>query len=134
MITRRNVIGAAAAAGGAAILNQVGLLAPKVVGAGEPAGHTGEATPPLPPAEPGRDYTPVFTPNGATLEYRVMDGVKVMHLIAGEIEHEFAPGLRAKCWGYNGRTPGPTIEAVAGDRLRFYVTNRLPAPTTVHWH
>jgi FtsP/CotA-like multicopper oxidase with cupredoxin domain len=57
-----------------------------------------------------------------------------MHLIAEPVEHEFAPGLTAHCWGFNGRTPGPTIEAVEGDRLRIYVTNRLPAPTTVHWH
>jgi FtsP/CotA-like multicopper oxidase with cupredoxin domain len=64
----------------------------------------------------------------------VVDGVKVFHLVAGEVEHEFAPGLTAKVWGYNGRTPGPTIEAVEGDRVRIYVTNRLPAPTSVHWH
>ncbi len=63
-----------------------------------------------------------------------MDGVKVFHLIAEEFEHEFAPGLKAKCWGYNGRTPGPTIEVVEGDRVRIYVTNRLPEPTSVHWH
>jgi FtsP/CotA-like multicopper oxidase with cupredoxin domain len=37
-------------------------------------------------------------------------------------------------WGYNGRTPGPVIEAAFGDRLRIYVTNRLPEPTSVHWH
>ncbi len=43
-------------------------------------------------------------------------------------------GLVARCWGYNGLTPGPTIEAVEGDRVRFYVTNNLPEPTTVHWH
>jgi manganese oxidase len=29
---------------------------------------------------------------------------------------------------------GPTIEAVEGDRVRIYVTNRLPAATSVHWH
>ncbi len=88
----------------------------------------------LPPGEPGRDYTPVYTPNGSTLSYKIVDGVKVMHLIAEPVEHEFAPGLVAHCWGYNGTTPGPTIEAVAGDKLRIYVTNRLPAETTVHWH
>ena len=38
------------------------------------------------------------------------------------------------CWGYNGQTPGPTIEAVEGDRVRIYVENRLPEPTSVHWH
>lgn len=42
--------------------------------------------------------------------------------------------MRARVWGYNGHTPGPTIEAVEGDRVRIYVTNRLPEPTSVHWH
>jgi len=45
-----------------------------------------------------------------------------------------APGLKANCWGYNGGVHGPTIEAVEGDIVRIYVTNKLPAPTTVHWH
>lgn len=29
---------------------------------------------------------------------------------------------------------GPTFEAVEGDRVRIYVTNKLSAPTSVHWH
>ncbi|NIC39830.1 multicopper oxidase domain-containing protein, partial [Aquabacterium sp. A08] len=37
-------------------------------------------------------------------------------------------------WGYNGQSPGPTIEVVEGDRVRCFVTNRLPEPTTIHWH
>ncbi len=76
----------------------------------------------------------VVTPNGSTLPWNIVHGVKVGHLIAEPVDHEFAPGLRAECWGYNGSTPGPTIEAVEGDHLRIYVTNRLPEPTTVHWH
>jgi FtsP/CotA-like multicopper oxidase with cupredoxin domain len=86
------------------------------------------------PGEPGRDYTPVVTPNGESLPFKIVDGAKVFHLKAEEVDHEFTPGLEAKCWGYNGRVHGPTIEAVEGDRLRIYVTNRLPAPTSVHWH
>lgn len=86
------------------------------------------------PGRPNEDYRPVMTPNGATLDYRVVDGVKVFHLVAGEVDHEFASGLTARTWGYNGRTHGPTIECVEGDRVRIYVTNRLIAPTTVHWH
>nr|WP_291261996.1 copper oxidase [Gemmatimonas sp.] len=86
------------------------------------------------PGRPGRDYTPVITPNGSTLPFTIVDGVKVFHLIAEPVEHEFAPGLAAQCWGFNGSTPGPTIEAVEGDRVRIYVTNALPAPTSVHWH
>jgi hypothetical protein len=88
----------------------------------------------LPPGEPGRDYTPVVVPNGATLPWKIVDGWKVYHLVVEEFEHVFAPGLTATCWGYNGHTPGPVIEAVEGDRVRIYVTNKLPAPTSVHWH
>ena len=86
------------------------------------------------PGEPGKDYTPVITPNGTTLPSKVIDGVKIFHLIAEEVDHEFAPGLRAQCWGFNGHVHGPTIEAVEGDRLRIYVTNKLPENTSVHWH
>jgi FtsP/CotA-like multicopper oxidase with cupredoxin domain len=76
----------------------------------------------------------VITPNGETLRWKRDGAVKVGHLVASEIEHEFVPGLRTFAFGYNGRTPGPTIEAVEGDRVRLYVTNRLPQKTTVHWH
>ena len=86
------------------------------------------------PGVPDKDYTPVITPNGSTLAYKVVGGVKVFHLTAEEIDHEFAPGMSALCWGYNGSVHGPTIEAVEGDRVRVYVTNKLIAPTTVHWH
>lgn len=108
-----------------------------------PAAHAhGSAAPqtPIPASTPAdkpasiNGQPAVLTPNGSTLPWRIVKGVKVGHLIAEPVEHEFAPGLRASCWGYNGTTPGPTIEAVEGDRLRIYVTNRLPEPTTVHWH
>ena len=45
-----------------------------------------------------------------------------------------APGMKAHLWGYNGASPGPTIEAVEGDKVRIFVTNKLPEHTTVHWH
>ncbi len=79
-------------------------------------------------------YVPVRTLNGWTLPYQVKNGVKEFHLVAEEFEHEFAPGSVAKCWGYNGCTPGPTIEVVEGDRVRIFVTNRLGEHTTIHWH
>ncbi|MFO8008748.1 MAG: copper oxidase [Candidatus Brocadiia bacterium] len=87
-----------------------------------------------PPGEPGRDYTPCVTPNGVTAEYKVVDGVKVFHLVAEPIQWRITPGLQIHTWGYNGRVPGPTIELAEGDRVRIYVTNHLPAPTSVHWH
>jgi FtsP/CotA-like multicopper oxidase with cupredoxin domain len=64
-----------------------------------------------------------------------MDGnVKVFRLVAEPVQREFAPGMVVNCWGYNGQTPGPTIEVVEGDRVRIFVTNHLPEPTTIHWH
>ncbi len=88
----------------------------------------------LAPGRPGRDYLPVVVPNGSKLSWKIAGGAKVFHLVAEEVEHEIAPGLKATCWGYNGQVHGPLIEAVEGDRFRVYVTNRLPAATTVHWH
>lgn len=79
-------------------------------------------------------YSPTHTLNGWTLPYTIKDGVKEFHLVAEEVDHEFAPGSSAKCWGYNGSTPGPTIEAVEGDRVRILVTNLLKEHTTIHWH
>lgn len=76
----------------------------------------------------------MVTPNGSTLPLRTVRGRRVGHLVAEPVRHSFAPGLDAEVWGYNGSSPGPTIEAVVGERLRLYVTNRLPEPTTVHWH
>ncbi len=90
--------------------------------------------PVLAPGLPDKDYTPVITPNLSSLPWKVVDGVKVFHLVAEEVWHSFASGLKAKCWGYNGQVHGPTIEAVEGERIRIYVTNKLKAPTSVHWH
>jgi FtsP/CotA-like multicopper oxidase with cupredoxin domain len=82
----------------------------------------------------GGGYTPVVTPNGATLAWELKDGAKEFHLVAEPVKREFAPGMTVDCWGYNGRTPGPTIEVVEGDRVRLFVTNRLPERTSMHWH
>jgi FtsP/CotA-like multicopper oxidase with cupredoxin domain len=138
MVSRRDVIGKSAALAGASVLlaraRAAAASQADATGLGWQSSYSGTTLPPQKPGEPGRDYTPTITPGGATLPFRVVDGVKVFHLVAEEVEHEFAPGLKAKCWGYNGRVHGPTLEAVEGDRVRVYVTNKLPASTTVHWH
>lgn len=89
--------------------------------------------PELTPIYPGGPV-PVHVPNGSKLRWRRDGDWLVGHLVAGPIDHEFAPGLRARVFGYNGRTPGPLLEAIEGDRVRIFVTNRLLEPTTVHWH
>lgn len=139
MAGRREALAAGAAVVGGALLSGVArsARASQADRSGQSWEKSYSGGPDVPaqrPGEPLRDYRPTVTPGGATLPFRVVSGTKIFHLVAEEVEHEFAPGLRAKCWGYNGRVHGPTLEAVEGDRVRVYVTNRLPAPTTIHWH
>ena len=98
-------------------------------------GATGAAATQAPLRPPrGQSYTPVVTLNGSTLRWKMNNGVKEFHLVAEPVKREFAPGFVVNCWGYNGSSPGPTIEVVEGDRIRILVTNRLPEHTTIHWH
>jgi FtsP/CotA-like multicopper oxidase with cupredoxin domain len=114
---------------GAALIN-------KVQAASLPEAAVKQDSKTAPPEMPstGRPYQPVVTLNGWSLPYSIKNGVKEFHLIAEPIKREFAPGMTANLWGYNGQTPGPTIECVEGDRIRIFVTNKLPEHTTVHWH
>ena len=89
--------------------------------------------PPLAP-HTGPDYNPVVTLNGWTLPWRMNGDWKEFHLVAEPVVRELAPGMKGYLWGYNGQSPGPTIEAVEGDKVRIFVTNKLPEHTAVHWH
>ena len=135
MITRRKFFSGMAAITGGAVLAQTAgrALAADITQPPAAGGHSSAPTP-QPPGKPGEDYMPVVTPNGVVAPWKIVGGVKVFHLTAEEVDHEFAPGLKGKCWGYNGRTPGPTIEAVEGDRVRIYITNKLQEATSFHSH
>jgi manganese oxidase len=150
MVTRRDFMTRSALAGSALLVSKVaaGAASAEAQDTDPHAGHGGhghadtqpQAAASAPPPAAGASRAlgpgilPVETPNGVQLPWRVVNGVKVFHLIAEPLRHEFAPGLSAECWGYNGRTPGPTLEVVRGERVRVYVTNRLPEPSGVHWH
>jgi FtsP/CotA-like multicopper oxidase with cupredoxin domain len=123
--------------GGGATL--AGVMATRVNAASAPSPHPLESFPdPLAPAARKAGQAPVTTLNGRSLPARWRDGAREFHLVAEEVEHDFAPGqvgsTRIKAWGYNGTTPGPTLEAVEGERVRIYLTNRLPEHTSIHWH
>jgi len=130
MLSRRNFLGTATA------LASATAISGRVQAAGIPEAPTMDKVtmqPPLRPAS-GPDYNPVVTLNGWTLPWRMNGDWKEFHLVAEPVEREFAGGMKAHLWGYNGQSPGPTIEAVEGDKIRVFVTNRLPEHTTVHWH
>ena len=111
-ITRRELIGSTLVAGAALATHRSAIAAPQA----------------------GKVARSVGVPNGSLLPWQDRHGVKVYHLRAEAVRHTIAPGLEIEAWGYNGSTPGPVIEAVEGDRVRIYVTNKLPEVTSVHWH
>jgi FtsP/CotA-like multicopper oxidase with cupredoxin domain len=130
MMTRRQfLIGSGAAMVGAA-------LATKAQAASLPEAPIQTKAGTQPPLAPpgGRPYQPVVTLNGWTLPWRMKGGWKEFHLVAEPVKREIAPGMTANLWGYNGQSPGPTIECVEGDKVRIFVTNKLPEHTTIHWH
>ena len=132
MNSRRHLLGAAGAL--TAAVAAAGVSRAALAALPEPVLQTRPDTmPPLQPAS-GRPYRPVVTLNGWTLPWRMRDGVKEFHLVAEPVVREMAPGFKAHLWGYNGQSPGPTIEVVEGDRVRLYVTNRLGELTSIHWH
>src|SRR6188474_675053 len=131
MLSRRNFL-----TGSAVTLVGASMISGRTQAAAIPEAPTNASPtmrPPLPPAH-GQDYQPVITLNGWTLPWRMNGNWKEFHLVAEEVEREIAPGMTARLWGYNGQTPGPTIEVVEGDKVRIFVTNRLPEHTTIHWH
>jgi FtsP/CotA-like multicopper oxidase with cupredoxin domain len=43
-------------------------------------------------------------------------------------------GVNAKTWTYGDSFPGKIIRANVGDRITVNFNNKLPKPTSVHWH
>jgi FtsP/CotA-like multicopper oxidase with cupredoxin domain len=130
MNSRRRFFSQAGAAVAAAAVSRAALAAlPEA-----PMQSSAATQPPLVPSN-GRPYNAVVTLNGWTLPWRAAaGGWKEFHLVAEPVVRELAPGMKANLWGYNGQSPGPTIEVVEGDKVRLFVTNRLPEHTTIHWH
>ncbi len=91
-------------------------------------------TPPLPQAS---NIVPVITPDVGDLPY-ILDGqTKVFRLIAEPVKQPILPGPMGKTldlWGFNGTSPGPTIQVTEGDHVRILFENHLPEPTSMHWH
>jgi len=130
MTSRRQFLTTSAAGFlGAAVVSRVGAASlPEA-----PSRESADMAPPLVP-NTGRPYNPVVTLNGWSLPWRMNNGWKEFHLVAEPVRRQIAPGMTAHLWGYNGQSPGPTIECVEGDRVRIFVTNKLPEHTTIHWH
>ena len=62
------------------------------------------------------------------------DGTKEFTLTA-EL-HDWSPvqGVLTTAWTLNGQVAAPTIRVTEGDKVRIYFVNKLPEPSTLHWH
>lgn len=129
MVSRRGFLTGAATVLGAGLVSKVGAAS---IPEAQIITTPNMIVPPAP--SNGRPFNPVVTLNGWSAPWRMKDGWKEFHLIAEPVIRELAPGMKATLWGYNGSSPGPTIEVVEGDKVRLFVTNKLPEATTIHWH
>jgi FtsP/CotA-like multicopper oxidase with cupredoxin domain len=72
---------------------------------------------------------------GAYPERAAPNGVvRTFDVEAREAELPLVDGGKLRVWAYNGQVPGPEIRIRLGETLRVRFTNRLPQPTTIHWH
>jgi suppressor of ftsI len=83
-----------------------------------------DAAPYLPPTSvaPARPHEVVHLRTGDTLR-----------LEAGLVRRQIM-GRSLTMYAFNGQYPGPLIEVARGSEITVAFANRLPQPTTVHWH
>ncbi|WP_287810893.1 multicopper oxidase domain-containing protein, partial [Pseudomonas sp.] len=55
-------------------------------------------------------------------------------LIAAPLDIELVPGVATPAWAFGGSVPGAELRVRQGQWLRVRFINRLPVPTTIHWH
>jgi len=93
----------------------------------------------------GRQTAPTvpITPSVATYEGEKNGNTRTFRLTATELKQQLAtfPIKTATVWGWQvtgkpetASTPGPTLVAYQGEKIRFVVTNNLPQPTSLHPH
>jgi FtsP/CotA-like multicopper oxidase with cupredoxin domain len=83
------------------------------------------------------DATP-YLPSGNAPAVRPRERVHLrtgdtLRLEAGLVRRTLA-GREFTMYAFNGQQPGPLIEVARGAEITVAFTNRLPQPTTVHWH
>ena len=117
MITRRRFLtGTAAAAGGVSLLRGVVPVNAQTV--------SPPATVPL--AEPGRDYTPVITPNNVSLPWKIVDGVKAkgnpnFGVMYDTCHAHMCAAVGANQVGHKETLPGGALELL--DKLKGKITH-----------
>src|SRR5256885_11963791 len=82
-----------------------------------------------------RHRTPLAEFSGAYPEAAHPTGVvRDLDLVAAPARLKLIDGRDLDVWAYNGQVPGPVFRVKLGETLRVHFVNRLPQPTTIHWH
>jgi FtsP/CotA-like multicopper oxidase with cupredoxin domain len=151
-ISRRRLLGGAAAVAAPAAIGLSGLLGGRGTGADSAlaadsagGGHAGHGE--FPHAAFAAGGTVDHRANGfdPTAILRDFDYGKTRRLASGRVlreweivahdkEIEVAPGVKYEAWTYNGRVPGPTLRASEGELLRIRFVNASDHPHTMHFH
>jgi FtsP/CotA-like multicopper oxidase with cupredoxin domain len=72
---------------------------------------------------------------GAALPWaRAATPTRILRAGLGSVAIAGSPHPMTGVWSYDGDVPGPELRFKQGERLRVELENRLPDPTTVHWH
>jgi spore coat protein A len=95
------------------------------------AGPTGSPSPSAPPV--GAFTVPLPIPE-VLAPVSTSGGVDRYEIRQREGRLRLRPVVDTVVWGYEGRFPGPTIEARAGRRVEVTHHNELAVPTVVHLH
>ncbi len=86
------------------------------------------------PAARARLIGPTNPQVAATEAARAKTGRTVDAALAAAAGPVDLGGVTVHTWSYGGQIPGPEIRVHRGDVIGAALANRLPAPTTVHWH
>ena len=92
--------------------------------------NSGPKTPSVPP----KPSVPMLSPDVPDLPFELDGATKVFRLKAAPLKQKIVPFKTIDAWGYNGSSPGPTIQVTQGERVRIHVENALPESTSMHWH
>ena len=86
-------------------------------------------------AGPGEAVAVTRAPGPAILpnESRLPRTVEVT-IVAEPVRLTIVPGTTSAAYAYNGRVPGPMLQAYEGDKVIVHFINKLPEPSTIHWH
>jgi FtsP/CotA-like multicopper oxidase with cupredoxin domain len=142
-VSRRKLLGGAAAAGAVPVLHELiphqGLHGGASPAAAAVAHHHA--------AHSGADHIGAmgrvaasangFDPTELVRDFdrgTLTNGVREWEIVAEDREIEVAPGVKYAAWTYNGRVPGPTLRAREGERLRIRFVNGSSHPHTIHFH